>query len=164
MSDFGFLSKHRSWEDLFGMLLGVLIVVSPWFPMQGNHDVMDSERSIMILNTFVVGMLVFMTETKRQEHLRFDWFGFIAMAVGIGSLQLLLDRGEQIGWFGASEAWGEAIVSNIGIGLLTLLAMLLVVVPFAGLMAVIALKAGSIAVALIGAGLTIGLVVTIALG
>ena len=59
MSGFGFLSKHRSWEDWFGMLLGVLIVVSPWFPLQGNHDVMDSERSIMILNTFVVGMLVF---------------------------------------------------------------------------------------------------------
>ena len=59
MSDFGFLSKHRSWEDWFGMLLGVLIVVSPWFPMQGRHEVMDSERSIMILNTFVIGMLVF---------------------------------------------------------------------------------------------------------
>jgi hypothetical protein len=24
--------KHRTWEDWFGMLLGVLIVVSPWFP------------------------------------------------------------------------------------------------------------------------------------
>ena len=59
MSDFRFLGKHRSWEDWFGMLLGVLIVVSPWFPMQGNQEVMDSERSIMILNTFVVGMLVF---------------------------------------------------------------------------------------------------------
>ena len=59
MSDFRFLNKHRSWEDWFGMLLGVLIVVSPWFPMQGNQEVMDSERSIMILNTFVVGMLVF---------------------------------------------------------------------------------------------------------
>jgi SPW repeat-containing protein len=59
MSSFGFLTKHRSWEDWFGMLLGVLIVVSPWFPMQGRHEVMDSERSIMILNTFVIGMLVF---------------------------------------------------------------------------------------------------------
>jgi hypothetical protein len=40
------------------MLLGVLIVVSPWFPFS-YHDVMDAERSTMILNTFVVGMLVF---------------------------------------------------------------------------------------------------------
>ena len=59
MSDFRFLSKHRSWEDWFGMLLGVLIVVSPWFPMQPAHDVMTTERSIIVLNTFVVGMLVF---------------------------------------------------------------------------------------------------------
>lgn len=62
----------------------------------------------------VAGMLLFMHETKRQEHLRFDWFGFIALAVGIGSLQMLLDRGEQIGWFDASEAWVEAIISATG--------------------------------------------------
>ena len=59
MSDFRFFSTHRSWEDWFGMLLGVLIVVSPWFPIQPAHEVMDAERSIMILNTFAVGMLVF---------------------------------------------------------------------------------------------------------
>src|SRR5215467_6604086 len=27
----------------------------------------------------VIGMMVFMEETKQQEHLRFDWFGFIAL-------------------------------------------------------------------------------------
>jgi DHA2 family multidrug resistance protein len=62
----------------------------------------------------VLGMLAFMTETPRHEHLRFDWFGFIALAVGIGSLQLMLDRGEQVGWFGASEIWIETIVSVAG--------------------------------------------------
>jgi DHA2 family multidrug resistance protein len=62
----------------------------------------------------VVGMLLFMQETKRQEHLRFDWFGFIALAIGIGSLQLLLDRGEQVGWFDATEIWVEAIISVSG--------------------------------------------------
>jgi MFS transporter, DHA2 family, multidrug resistance protein len=62
----------------------------------------------------VLGMLAFMEETHRHEHLRFDWFGFIALAIGIGALQLLLDRGEQVGWFGASEIWIEAIISVIG--------------------------------------------------
>ena len=62
----------------------------------------------------VLGMLAFMDETHRHEHLRFDWFGFVALAVGIGSLQLLLDRGEQVGWFGASEIWIETIVSIVG--------------------------------------------------
>ena len=62
----------------------------------------------------VVGMMLFMEETKKQEHLIFDWFGFIALAIGIGSLQLMLDRGEQVGWFGAREIWVEAIVSAAG--------------------------------------------------
>src|ERR1035438_7577197 len=62
----------------------------------------------------VIGMLLFMEETKRHEHLRFDWYGFLALAVGIGSLQLLLDRGEQGGWFGPSEIWIEMIVSIAG--------------------------------------------------
>jgi len=50
-----------------------------------------------------LGMLMFMEETQKQEHLRFDWFGFVALAIGIGSLQLLLDRGEQVGWFDSNE-------------------------------------------------------------
>jgi DHA2 family multidrug resistance protein len=62
----------------------------------------------------VLGMLMFMEETQKQEHLRFDWFGFIALAVGIGALQLLLDRGEQVGWFDSNEIWTEAIVSIAG--------------------------------------------------
>jgi MFS transporter, DHA2 family, multidrug resistance protein len=62
----------------------------------------------------VIGMLVFMQETHRHEHLKFDWFGFLALAIGIGALQLLLDRGEQVGWFGAQEIWIEMIVSVAG--------------------------------------------------
>src|SRR5450756_2472386 len=61
-----------------------------------------------------IGMMLFMEETHRHEHLRFDWFGFLALAVGIGSLQLLLDRGEQVGWFGANEIWIETIISAAG--------------------------------------------------
>jgi peptidoglycan/LPS O-acetylase OafA/YrhL len=41
------------------MLLGVLILVSPWFPLQAGGEIVDAERSHMILNAFVVGMLVF---------------------------------------------------------------------------------------------------------
>ena len=62
----------------------------------------------------VLGLMMFMEETEKQEHMRFDWFGFIALAVGIGALQLLLDRGEQVGWFDSREIWIEAIVSATG--------------------------------------------------
>ena len=59
MSDFGFFKTHRTWEDWCGMALGVLIVLSPWFPTQSGHEVVDAERSFVILNTFTVGILVF---------------------------------------------------------------------------------------------------------
>src|SRR5258708_24837673 len=55
-----------------------------------------------------------MDETKHQAHLRFDWFGFLALAAGIGSMQLMLDRGEQLGWFGSPEIIAELVVSIVG--------------------------------------------------
>ncbi|KWV57410.1 hypothetical protein AS156_39565 [Bradyrhizobium macuxiense] len=57
MSDNRFFKTHRAWEDWFGMLLGVLIMVSPWFPIQVT-DTGDLERTHLVLNSFVVGMLV----------------------------------------------------------------------------------------------------------
>ena len=57
MSDNRIFGTHRTWEDWVGMLLGVLIMVSPWFPLQVS-DTIDVERSHLILNSFVVGMLV----------------------------------------------------------------------------------------------------------
>ena len=57
MSDNRFFGTHHTWEDWLGMALGVLIMISPWFPMQVS-DVVDVERSHLVLNSFVVGMLV----------------------------------------------------------------------------------------------------------
>ena len=59
MWDFRSLTTHRTWEDWCGMLLGVLIVLSPWFPNPAGHEVVDAERSFVILNTFTIGILVF---------------------------------------------------------------------------------------------------------
>ena len=62
----------------------------------------------------VLGLLVFMDETRKDFELRFDWFGFTALAVGIGSLQLALDRGEQLGWTESNEIIAEFIIAIIG--------------------------------------------------
>jgi MFS transporter, DHA2 family, multidrug resistance protein len=62
----------------------------------------------------VLGLLVFMDETKKDRDLRFDWFGFTALAVGIGALQIALDRGEQLGWMESNEIIAEFIVSIAG--------------------------------------------------
>jgi MFS transporter, DHA2 family, multidrug resistance protein len=62
----------------------------------------------------VLGLLVFMDETKADRDLRFDWFGFAALAVGIGSMQVALDRGEQLGWLESNEIIAEIVVSIAG--------------------------------------------------
>jgi DHA2 family multidrug resistance protein len=62
----------------------------------------------------VLGLMVFMDETKKNLELRFDWFGFAALAVAIGSLQVALDRGEQLGWMESNEIIAEFIVSAVG--------------------------------------------------
>src|SRR6201995_102332 len=62
----------------------------------------------------VLGLLVFMDETRKNHELRFDWFGFAALAVGIGAMQIALDRGEQLGWLESNEIIAEMIVSIAG--------------------------------------------------
>jgi DHA2 family multidrug resistance protein len=62
----------------------------------------------------VIGLMLFIEDSEQKTHLRFDWFGFLALAVGIGSLQLLLDRGEQVGWFESPEIIAEAVLSVAG--------------------------------------------------
>jgi len=62
----------------------------------------------------VLGLMVFMDETRQDAKLRFDWFGFAALAVGIGALQVALDRGEQLGWLESNEIIAEFIVSIAG--------------------------------------------------
>ncbi|MDB5617284.1 DHA2 family efflux MFS transporter permease subunit [Tardiphaga sp.] len=62
----------------------------------------------------VAGLVIFMDETKKNLELKFDWFGFAALAIGIGSMQLALDRGEQLGWLESNEIIAEAIVAIVG--------------------------------------------------
>src|SRR5580658_10410359 len=62
----------------------------------------------------VLGLIVFMDETRPDRALRFDWFGFAALAIGIGSMQVALDRGEQLGWLESNEIIAEIIVSIAG--------------------------------------------------
>src|ERR1700746_1756299 len=62
----------------------------------------------------VLGLIVFMDETKKNLSLRFDWFGFAALAVAIGALQLALDRGEQLGWLEADGIIAGVIIPAAG--------------------------------------------------
>ena len=54
-----------------------------------------------------------MQETERKQDRPFDWFGFLALAIAIGALQLVLDRGEQLSWFESPEIIIESIVAVV---------------------------------------------------
>ena len=58
-----------------------------------------------------LGMTVFLPETTKHPR-KLDWFGFAALSVAIGALQILLDRGEELDWFGSREILIEAVVSG----------------------------------------------------
>jgi DHA2 family multidrug resistance protein len=45
--------------------------------------------------------------------LRLDWFGFAMLSLAIGALQMMLDRGEQLDWFGSAEIVVEALVAAV---------------------------------------------------
>jgi DHA2 family multidrug resistance protein len=62
----------------------------------------------------VVGLLFFMGQTEKRREMRFDWLGFIALTVGIGAMQVMLDRGQQLGWFDSGEIVTELIIAIVG--------------------------------------------------
>jgi MFS transporter, DHA2 family, multidrug resistance protein len=59
-----------------------------------------------------LGILSFMPETQLRRS-RFDFFGFTALSLAIGALQLTLDRGQLKDWFNSTEIWIEATVSGV---------------------------------------------------
>jgi MFS transporter, DHA2 family, multidrug resistance protein len=54
----------------------------------------------------LLGVLIFMPETKLRER-RFDLIGFALLSLGVGALQMMLDRGEQLDWFSSTEILAE---------------------------------------------------------
>ena len=60
-------------------------------------------------------LAVFFKDTARDSSLKFDWFGFAALSVGLASLQLVLDRGTTKDWFSSTEVVIEAIAAGIGL-------------------------------------------------
>jgi DHA2 family multidrug resistance protein len=61
-----------------------------------------------------LGMMYFLPKSRTQGELKFDWFGFGVLALGLGAFQLMLDRGETKDWFGSSEIIIEALLAVVG--------------------------------------------------
>jgi DHA2 family multidrug resistance protein len=60
------------------------------------------------------GILWFLREPRHASREPFDFFGFAALSLGIGALQMMLDRGELKGWFSSTEIWIYAALCAVG--------------------------------------------------
>jgi MFS transporter, DHA2 family, multidrug resistance protein len=63
----------------------------------------------------VAGVTWFVAETPLDRARPFDFFGFAMLSLGIGALQMLLDRGETNDWFGSTETWIELGLTIAGV-------------------------------------------------
>ncbi len=62
-----------------------------------------------------LGILVFIHEARQTRPEHFDFFGFAALGVALGALQMLLDRGELKDWFDSTEIWITGTVASLGL-------------------------------------------------
>jgi DHA2 family multidrug resistance protein len=60
----------------------------------------------------VAGLSAYLPENPTSKN-SFDWFGFLTLSLAIGSLQMMLDRGEQLDWFSSSEILLEAAFASL---------------------------------------------------
>jgi DHA2 family multidrug resistance protein len=63
----------------------------------------------------LAGAAAFLPETRLDPDRRLDWFGFLSLSLGIGSLQLMLDRGGQLDWFESWEIITESCLAVLGL-------------------------------------------------
>jgi MFS transporter, DHA2 family, multidrug resistance protein len=68
-----------------------------------------------------LGILLFLgRRAERPLGRRLDWLGFASLSLGIGALQLFLDRGERLDWFASHEIQLEAALCVLGFYLFTI--------------------------------------------
>jgi MFS transporter, DHA2 family, multidrug resistance protein len=62
-----------------------------------------------------LGIAFFMPRSRVNLNLRFDWIGFGVLSMGIGGLQLMMDRGQVQDWFTSTEVIAEAVIGGLGV-------------------------------------------------
>ena len=65
-----------------------------------------------------LGVLVFIRQSRPMRSELFDMFGFVMLSIAVGSLQLMLDRGQIKDWFHSTEIWIEATIAALCLYLL----------------------------------------------
>jgi DHA2 family multidrug resistance protein len=62
----------------------------------------------------IAGCWAFVSESARRADLRLDWFGFLALTLGVAATQLMFDRGHRLDWFESGEIILWAALATLG--------------------------------------------------
>ncbi len=84
------ISEATNWRGAFFMVVppGIIAVVTVWFVLRDH---------------------------AARSQAEFDWTGFIALSLAIGSAQLMLDRGHRLDWFDSPEIAIEALIAVLAL-------------------------------------------------
>ncbi len=108
--------KHGAAMALWGMGVMVGPILGP--PLGGWLTDTYSWHWVFLINVPIGAIGLFgvaaSLPTDKTIASRFDWRGFAFFALGIGALQLLLDRGELQDWFDSVEIRIEAALAFLG--------------------------------------------------
>src|SRR3954470_2491975 len=109
-------AKHARAMAMFGMgvMIGPILgpVLGGWLTENYNWRwVFLVNLPVGIVCTFLLVRFMPKGEVVRR---RFDLFGFFLLALALGGLQLMLDRGEQLDWFDSWEVWIELALAVSG--------------------------------------------------
>ena len=108
------IEKHGSAMALWGVGVMVGPILGP--SLGGYLTEYYNWRWVFYINLPVgmlawAGLALFTQETPINRKRRFDGLGFGLLALGIGALQMMLDRGEILGWLQSREILIEAILA-----------------------------------------------------
>lgn len=114
--------KHGAAMALWGMGIMVGPILGP--PLGGWLTEFYSWRWVFLIN-LPVGILALLgilaSVRKEPTNARpFDWTGLGLLALGIGALQLFLDRGQGEDWFGSLEIQAECAIAFLALYLYVL--------------------------------------------
>lgn len=109
--------KHGSAMAIWGAGIMIGPIIGP--TLGGYLTEVYNWRWVFFINLplgilTILGVFFFMPSTKSQQR-RFDWIGFLTLAIIIGCIQLILDRGEQVDWFNSIEVPIYFIISGSAI-------------------------------------------------
>ena len=109
--------RHGAAMALWGMGVMVGPILGP--SMGGWLTEYYNWRWVFYINLPVgvlawLGLAAFVPETELDPERRFDMLGFCLLCLGLGSLQMMLDRGHSLDWFASPEVVTEACLGALG--------------------------------------------------